>query len=96
MEVDLPNTPNTAKNVHFDKGKEAENKLEEKDSLENLEEKIIHSEENTNSSDEGENVDDLNGDEEDIEDGEYNEDDEFQNVKDRQEVYIYIYIKETI
>ncbi|OUM66532.1 hypothetical protein PIROE2DRAFT_50837 [Piromyces sp. E2] len=87
MEVDLPNTPNTPKNVHFDnKGKEVEdNSLDEKDSLENSEEKLLNSEENTNSSDEGENVDDINGDEEDMEDGEFNEDDEFQNVKDRQE-----------
>jgi len=83
---ELSSTPNTAKNVHFDKGKEAESSsLDGKDSIENSEEKLLHSEENTNSSDDGENVDDINGDEDDIEDGEFNEDDEFQNVKDRQE-----------
>jgi len=97
MEIDIPNsnnqsilnTPNTpsTKNVHFDnKGKDAEiEESEEKDSLVNTEDKL-NSEENTNSS--GEEAENLEGDieeEEEVEDGEINENDEFQNVKDRQE-----------
>jgi len=99
MEIDIPNsnnqgilnTPNTpsTKNVHFDnKGKNAEiEESEEKDSLSNTEEDKLISEENTNSSgEEAENLEgDIEEDEEEVEDGEINESDEFQNVKDRQE-----------
>jgi Ca2+:H+ antiporter len=89
--LNTPNTPNT-KNVHFDsKGKDAEiEELQEKDTLSNTEEDKLNSEENTNSS--GEELENLEGDieeeeeeEEEVEDGEINENDEFQNVKDRQE-----------
>jgi len=89
MDIDISNTPNTPKNVHFlNKGKDLE--IEEKDSTSNSDEKL-NSEENTNSSgEEAENIEEEEEEEEDMdiedmEDGEINEDDEFQNVKDRQE-----------
>jgi Ca2+:H+ antiporter len=102
MEIDIPNsnsnnqsilsTPNTpsTKNVHFDnKGKDAEiEDSEEKNSLINIEEEKLISEENTTSSgEEAENLEegDIEDEEDEVEDGEVNENDEFQNVKDRQE-----------
>jgi len=92
----IPNTP-SIKNVHFDnKGKDIEiDEIEEKKSLKSTEEKV-NSGENTNSSSETENDNieeeingedeiDIDDDEDDEDDGDINENDEFQNVKDRQE-----------
>ena len=83
------NSP-TPKNVHFNsKGKDAEVEEVEKDPLSNSEKENLNSEDNTTSS--GEEVENLEGDIEEEEDGETNESDEFQNVKDRQEVISYSY-----